>query len=195
MTEPVEQRGSGRPKRLGGSLPADLVVSQKAREEIDGVHAGRHLLHVNEPELKVKPESSQALSKLSDTLRSVPDSKDDDRGEAVNWFIQMRITHALQTGKLTRAQIKKHMGFGKGHLSQIESAKLGIKFKYFIRFAELFGEEPGAMLTEALNWWPTHGRKYRASVLQQRARGASESGEHQAVQDQAGSKKQKKAVG
>lgn len=186
--EPVVEGRPGDPEGCGRLGSTDLVDGEETGQKRAGV--GLHESYVNEPELKVKPKSSLASTPLNVRLRKAvaiqPDT--DDRGEAVNWFVQMTILHALDEGRFTRQELLEKLGIGKGHLSQIEHAKLGMKFGLFLRFCDAFGENPGDFLNRALAWWPEHGRKWRAKhadrVARRARRGVSESGEHASVPPQ-----------
>jgi transcriptional regulator with XRE-family HTH domain len=114
---------------------------------------------------------------------AVPD--DDDRGEALAWYFRLLVRQEVEKG-MTRAELCSRLGIEKGHLSQIESGKLGIGVPKLVQFADAFGLTPGELLNRALSWWEPLGRRERARVLAERAqkaaekaaRAASGSGEH-----------------
>lgn len=121
-----------------------------------------------------------ALSEASANLVSMR-NPDDDRGEAAVWYIRMLVRHELEKGA-TRAELLDKLKIQKGHLSQIESGKLGLGLGTFVAFAEALGWKPGELLDAALEWWPREGRKLRSAAFREAAkrasRGAHESGEH-----------------
>lgn len=179
--EPVVQGGPSCAECGSRCVPRDAVVLQKCGEESRSVlcHTGQ----INEPEPSVKGDSTRALSSLSGRLDPVA-RPDDDRGEAINWYVRLLIQQAVDRGVTRKQLLMERGGIDKGHLSQIETGKLGMKFGTYLRFCKALDREPGQLLTEALEWWPVRGRQYRAKALEEiasRAKRKTESGEHEAI--------------
>lgn len=189
MSEPVVKGRSGRPKRLGRVVPTDPVVLDEGFQRAGGVDGlGSGLSHgapliVHEPEPSVNLESTPFSRLNGARLPLVADPKDDDRGEAINWYVRLLIQQGVDRGD-TRKALMVRGGIDKGHLSQVENGKLGMKFGVYFRFCRALERDPAELLAEALAWWPSAGRKYKARALEEmakKARKASESGEHPAV--------------
>lgn len=106
---------------------------------------------------------------------------DDDRGEALAWYFRRLVQEELDAG-VERKELLERLGIAKGHLSQLEHAKVGIGVPKLIQFAAAFRLTPGELLDRALAWWETKGRREREAVLLEQARAtlkkSSESGEH-----------------
>lgn len=106
---------------------------------------------------------------------------DDDRGEAAAWYLRLLILQELEKGTERKALLAR-LGISKGHLSQIESGRLGVGLSKLIPFAEALGYQPGQLLDEALRWWPKHGKRMKARALAEAAqaatKGSDDSGEH-----------------
>lgn len=104
-------------------------------------------------------------------------------GEALAWYFRLLVKHELEKG-VTREALRERMGgIGKGHLSQIESGKLGIGVPKLVDFAPAVGRTPGRLLDEAIEWWNRCGPDHRDGALAEMAkkkskRASSESGEH-----------------
>lgn len=99
--------------------------------------------------------------------------QDDDRAEALDWFTVLLIRQAQDQGR-TLKQIGSAMGRDKAHVSQILSGKLGVGNTVWMGVADWQRRDPGELMSEALAWWETRGRAYKAQVLAERAQDAEE---------------------
>lgn len=119
-------------------------------------------------------KSFVVLGSINSTLTSVARSPADDRKDAPRYYAMLLLRQAHERG-LKDPELGKRLGSRhKGHINQIRNGTLGVGFDVWFAIADWQCRAPGELLDEALSWWKTAGRRWRAEVLEEQARAARE---------------------
>ena len=89
---------------------------------------------------------------------------DDDRGEAVRWYLHLRVSED-RARNIPLREIARRLDIAAPQLSLLLSSGKNAGLVTLIRYAEGSGRTPGEMLDEALRWWEKSGRAYREREL------------------------------
>lgn len=92
----------------------------------------------------------------------------DDRGEALGWYVQLLIKQELERG-LSQSELAEKSGIAQPAISQILSRGQGVGLHTLIAFADYRRQDPGALLSEALEWWLNRGGRQHALDQQRQA--------------------------
>jgi transcriptional regulator with XRE-family HTH domain len=83
----------------------------------------------------------------------------DDRGEAVRWYLYLRVKEELDRAVPLR-EIARRTGIAAPQLSLLINGGSSGGLLSLIRYADKSGRTPGELLDEALRWWERGGRSF-----------------------------------
>lgn len=83
----------------------------------------------------------------------------DDRGEAVRWYLYLRVREELDRAVPLR-EVARRTGIAAPQLSLLINGGSSGGLLSLIRYADKSGRSPGELLDEALRWWERSGRSY-----------------------------------
>lgn len=84
---------------------------------------------------------------------------EDDRGEALSWYLHLRISEEVGRAVPLR-ELERRTGIAAPQLSLLLKHGKSGGVLSLIRYADKSGRTPGELLDEALRWWEKGGRAY-----------------------------------